>query len=156
MESNGASVFKSVYGSRFGTTINRMQGNVSTLGAVGIADFRNIYLWDSGANDPNAVIHELGHVFDFKYLGYFHLDDIMLSGNHFPAALINSASGYSTEFGYGPFYSGDALFGIDRFADMFLGYVVGGFDLRVDHGPGQLRNAFMQGYMPFWLSRFYP
>ena len=51
-----------------------------------------------------------------------------------------------------PIYPGDATFSVERFADMFMGYVIGGFDLTTNDG--QVRNAFMQTQMSLWLNSF--
>jgi hypothetical protein len=156
MERNGASVFRAVYSSVFGTTMVRMSGEASLVGGSAMTDLSNIYLWNSafyGGDAVNRVIHEFGHNFDFKYLGTYHLGDIMLGSHGFQSDLLNDPAGYSLAGGFGPFYPGDAL-GVERFADMFLGYAVGGFDLTVDKG--QYRDMFMKTHMPDWLHRFYP
>jgi hypothetical protein len=145
----GAAVFKAVYG---GTSLTRMPGNRALTGGSALALPGSIYLWGKGVT-VNGVIHEFGHAFDFKYVGGFHVDDRMLVTNGMPAKLLNTTDGYSRVFGYGPFYTGEAL-GVERFADMFMGYVLGGFNLAVDEG--RVRSQFMDTFMTNALAPYAP
>ncbi len=155
---NAAQIYKAAFSSGAGTVFKRMSGKTSPLGSDAIAWGRNIAIWDSAFPDwgVNGLIHEMGHMFNWKVIGGWWAWNDLLSESGFQSNLVDNVDGFSTASGYTPIYGPGvpASFASERFADMFLGYVVGGFNLTVNNG--QTRYAFMQTHMVDWLKKFYP
>src|SRR5262249_27090392 len=146
---SGAGVFKAVFG---GIDIIRLSGqSLSFINSSGFTMPGVIRLYGSAAGNLQSVVHEFGHIFDFKVTGHFHTNDQMLGPNGLSPDLIDSINGDSVDYGYSPLYPGGAL-GVERFADMFMGYVLGGFDL--SNNAGIQRNEFMQ-YEMYWALQAY-